>query len=156
MDMGQGDDRLPGTDRNLTDVTILPPIFMARLRSASYKTKRSDRTLTGANLEMEILRQCGQSTLRDFRPSCMNHGKGSVIEHLNPVEHNRLTVSETVPIDENAGGFLEMMEYIHSARGHLITLENKCAREGYLEETTQGTTKKQKACGTLVSSEMHA
>ena len=48
------------------------------------------------------------------------------------------------------------LEYINSARGHLITLENKCARGGYLEETTQGTTKKQKACGTLFSSEMHA
>ena len=72
------------------------------------------------------------------------------------MEHNRLTVSETVPIDENAGGFMEMMEYINSARGHLIRLENKCARESYLDETIQGTTKKHKAFTTLVSSEMHA
>ena len=69
MDMCQGDDRLPGTDRKLTDVTMVPPILMAGLRSASYKTKRSDRTLTGATLEMEILSQCGESTLRGFRPS---------------------------------------------------------------------------------------
>ena len=58
MDMGQGDDRLPGTDRMLTDVAMVPPILMAGLRSASYKTKRSDHTLTGATLEMEILSQC--------------------------------------------------------------------------------------------------
>ena len=51
---------------------------------------------------------------------------------------------------------MEMMEYINSARGHLITLENKGARESYLEETIQGTTKKSKAYGTLLSSEMHA
>ena len=48
MDMGQGDDRLPGTDWKLTDVTMVPPILIAGLRSANYKTKRSDRTLTGA------------------------------------------------------------------------------------------------------------
>ena len=48
VDMGQGDDRLPGTDRILTDVAMVTPILMAGLRSASYKTKRSDRTLTGA------------------------------------------------------------------------------------------------------------
>ena len=57
MGMGQGDDRLPGTDRKLSAVTMMLPILMAGLRSASYKTKRSDRTLTGATLEMEILNQ---------------------------------------------------------------------------------------------------
>ena len=66
MDILHGNDRLPGTDRKLTDVTMVPPILMAGLRSASYKTKRSDRTLTGATLEMEIFSQCGQSTLRDL------------------------------------------------------------------------------------------
>ena len=88
MGMGQDDDRLTGTDRKLRDVTMVPPILMARLRSASYKTEGSDRTLTGATLEMETLSQCGQSTLRDFRPSCMNHGKGRDVGQLIPVEHN--------------------------------------------------------------------
>ena len=37
MDMGQGGDRLPGTDRMLTDVALVPSIFMAGLRSARYK-----------------------------------------------------------------------------------------------------------------------
>ena len=66
------------------------------------------------------------------------------------MEHHRLTVSETVSIDEPAGGYMEMMEYRNSARGHLITLENKGARESYLDETIQGTKKKQKAFKTLV------
>ena len=77
MDLGQGDDRLPGTDRMLTDVAMVPPILMAGKKSASTKTKKSDRTLTGATLEMEILSQRGESTLKDFKPSPMNHGKGS-------------------------------------------------------------------------------
>ena len=77
MDIGQGHDRLPGTDRMLIDVAIVPTILMAGLKSAKNKTKRSDRTLTGATLEMEILSQCGESTLKDFKPSSMNHGKGS-------------------------------------------------------------------------------
>ena len=79
MDVGKGDDRLPGTSRTMTNVTMVSHILVAGLRSASYKTKRSDRNLTGATLEMEILSQCGESTLRDFRPSCMNKGKGGVI-----------------------------------------------------------------------------
>ena len=32
MDMEQGDDRLPGTDRTVTDVMMAPPILMAGLR----------------------------------------------------------------------------------------------------------------------------
>ena len=51
---------------------------------------------------------------------------------------------------------MEMVEYINSARGHLIALENKDVMECYLEEMIQGTTMKQKAYGTFVSSKMHA
>ena len=104
VDLGQGDDRLPGTDRMSTDVAMVPPILMAGMKSASYKTKTSDRTLTGAMLEMEILSQCGESKLKDFKPSPMNHGKGSVVGLLVLVEYNRLTVSKTVSVDEPAGG----------------------------------------------------
>ena len=85
----------------------------------------------------------------------MNHGKESVVGQLIPMEDNRMTVSETFSIDEPAGGYMEMVEYRNSARGHLIALENKSAMEGYLEMMMQGTTLKQKAYGTLVSSEMH-
>ena len=94
MDLGQGDDRLPSTDRMLTDVAMVPPILMAGIKSTGYKSKRSDSTLTGAALEMEILSQCGESTMKDFKPSPMNHGKGSVVEQLVPVEYNRLTATE--------------------------------------------------------------
>ena len=155
MDLGQGDDRLPSTDRMLSDVAMVPPILMAGIKSASYKTKKSDRTLTGVTLEMEILSHCGESTLKVFKPSPMSHGKGSVVGKIVPVEHNRLTVSETVSIDEPAGGYIEMLEYTSSARGHLMALEDKSAMEGYLETMMQGTTLKQKAYGTLVLSEMH-
>ena len=58
MDLGQGDDQLPGTDRMLTDVAMVPPIRMAGIKSTGNKSKRSDRTLTGATLEMETLSQC--------------------------------------------------------------------------------------------------
>ena len=96
MDLGQDDNRLPGTDRIMTEVAMVSPILMAGIKSTGCKTKRSDRTLTGATLEMEILSQCEESTLKDFKPSTMNHGKGSVVGQLVPVEYNRLTVSETV------------------------------------------------------------
>ena len=92
MDLGQGDDRWPCTDRMLTDEAMVPSILMAGIKSTGYKSKKSDRTLTGATLEMEILSQCGESTVKDFKPSSMNHGKGSVAGQLVPVEYNRLTV----------------------------------------------------------------
>ena len=43
VDLGQGDDRLPGIDRMLTDVAMVPPILMAGKKSTGYKTKRSHR-----------------------------------------------------------------------------------------------------------------
>ena len=139
----------------LTDVAMVPPILMAGIKTTGYKTKRSDHTLTGATLENEILSQCGESTMKDFKPSPMNHGKVSVVGQLVPVEYNRLTVSDTVSIDKPASGYMEMLEYRNSARGHLMALEDKSAMEGYLEMMMQGTTLKQKAFGTLVLSEMH-
>ena len=67
-----------------------------------------------------------------------------------------MTVSETVSNDLPAGGYVEMVEYRKSARCYLFALENNGAMEVYLEEMIQGTTMKQKAYGTLVSSERHA
>ena len=116
----------------LTDVEMAPPILMAGIKSTCYKSKRIDRTLTGATLEMEILSQCGKSTMKYFKPSSMNHGKGSVAGQLVPVQYNRLTVSGTVSIDKPAGGYMEMLEYRNSARGYVMALEDKSAMEGYL------------------------
>ena len=156
MDLGQGDYQLPGTDKMLTDIAMVPPILMVGIKSTGYKPKRSDRTLTGATLEMEILSQCGESAMKDFKPSPMNHRKGNVAGQLEPVEYNRLTVSEAVSIDEPSGGYMEMLEYRKSARGYVMALEDKSAMEGYLETMLQGTTLKQKAYGTLASSEIQA
>ena len=39
MDLGQGDYQLPGTDRMLTDVAMVPPILMAGIKSTGYKSK---------------------------------------------------------------------------------------------------------------------
>ena len=140
----------------MTGVEIVPPILMAGIKSTGYKSKRSDRSLTRATLKMEKLSQCGESTMKDFKPSPMNHGKGSVVGQLVPVEYNRLTLSETVSKGETSGGYMEMLEYRNSARGYLMALEDKSAMEGYLETMMQGATLKQKAYGTLASSEMQA
>ena len=70
--------------------------------------------------------------------------------------HRTAEPSGTQPIDDPAGGYMEMMEYRNSARGHLIALENKSAMECHLEEMIKGTTMKQKAYGTLPSFEMNA
>ena len=59
-------------------------------------------------------------------------------------------------IDEPAGGYMKMLEYRNSAREYVMALEDKGAMEGYLETMLRGTTLKQKAYGTLASSEMQA
>ena len=48
MDLGQGDYQLPGTDKMLTDIAMVPLILTAGIKSTGYKSKSSDRTLTGA------------------------------------------------------------------------------------------------------------
>ena len=156
MDLGQGDYQLPGTDKMLTDIAMVPPILVAGIESTGCKSKRSDRTLTGAALEMEMLSQCGESEMKDFRPSPMNRGRGGVAGQLVPVECNRLAVSETVSMDGSTGVCMEMLECRDSAGGCLMTLEDEEAMEGCLETMLQGTTLKQKACGTLASSEIQA
>ena len=67
-----------------------------------------------------------------------------------------MTLSETVSIEKPAEGYMEMLKHRNSARGHLMALEDKSAMEGYLETMMQSTTLKQKAYGTLASSEMQA
>ena len=64
-------------------------------------------------------------------------------------------MSETVSIDAPAHGYMEMLEYRNLAKRHSMALEDKSAMEGYSEMMLQGTTLKQKANGTLVSSETH-
>ena len=59
-------------------------------------------------------------------------------------------------IDEPADGYMEMLEYRNPARGYVMALEHNSFMEGYLETMLQGTTLKQKAYGTLASSEMQA
>ena len=71
------------------------------------------------------------------------------------MEHNRLTLSDTLLINESAVGYMEMMKYRNSARGHLIALEKKIAMKCYLDEMIKDTTMKQKADGTSVCSEMY-
>ena len=58
FDMEQGNDRLPGRTEMMTNVAMVPPILVEGFLSARYKAKRSDCTLTGYTLEMEILSQC--------------------------------------------------------------------------------------------------
>ena len=100
VDMGQGDDRLHDTSKKMTDLAIVSTILMAGLRTASFKTERSDPTLTGATLALEILSQGGERTLRDFKSSNVKQGKVSVAGQLTLVEHYRMTVPETMTIDE--------------------------------------------------------
>ena len=51
---------------------------------------------------------------------------------------------------------MEMLEYRNSARVYVMALEDEKAMEGYLETMLRGTTLKQKAYGTLASSEIQA
>ena len=69
----------------------------------------------GLILEMDIVSQCGESILKDFKTLSKNHGKTIVTGQLTQLKHNRLRVSETVIIDGPTGGYMEMMEYRNAA-----------------------------------------
>ena len=51
MDLGQGDYQLSGTDKTLTDITMVPPILMAGIKSTGYESKRSEKWKYSANVE---------------------------------------------------------------------------------------------------------
>ena len=66
MEMGQGHNKLPCTSRTMTDVTIVPPILMTGLRSASYiRPKEVTALLLELALEKETLSQRGENTFHD-------------------------------------------------------------------------------------------
>ena len=44
------------------------------------------------------------------------------LDCVKTLEYNRLTVSETVSIDEPTGGYMEMLECRNSARGYVMAL----------------------------------
>ena len=94
-DLGQSDDRLQDTSKVMNKLMVTY-ISMAVLKYASYKTRGSDRTPTGAILEMKFLNQKGESMLKDFNRSMVNHGKGSIAGQLTQVEYNWLTVSKSI------------------------------------------------------------
>ena len=73
-DLGQGNDRSMGTSK-ATDLSAVPRFLFAGKTSASYNAKWSDHTITGATLEMEMLSQWGDSTVKDFKSSRINHGR---------------------------------------------------------------------------------
>ena len=88
MDLRQGDYQLPGTDKMLTDIAMVPPILMAGIKSTGYKSKRSDRNLTGATLEIEILSQCGESSI--FRRRNEDYAKNTC-SRGSALRKNRVT-----------------------------------------------------------------
>ena len=74
---------------------------------------------------MDILNQCSESSIHDFKPLSMRYRKGRVVEQQAPVEQNRLIVSEIVTIDEPIIGYVEIMELRISSRGHQSALKKK-------------------------------
>ena len=83
VDMGQGDDRLHDTSKMMTEFAMVPTILMAGLRTTSFKSERSDPTLTGATLALEILTQSCERTPRDFKRSSVKQRKVSVARKAN-------------------------------------------------------------------------
>ena len=51
MDLGQGDDRLPGTGKMLPDIAMVPPILMAGIKSTGYKSHSDWSNLRNGNTQ---------------------------------------------------------------------------------------------------------
>ena len=62
-----------------------------RAEKASYKAKESDSTLTGVNLETEILSQSSEKNLKEFKPSKDSEEIQAIYDE--PWKRNRCTTT---------------------------------------------------------------
>ena len=72
---------------------------------------------------------------------------------LDVVDYSRITVPDSVHMGDPAGGYVEMLKAINSARGNLMTWNEKQAMYEYLKELTDNSNLNRKKYGTVMSSE---
>ena len=72
---------------------------------------------------------------------------------LDVVEYSRITVPDSVHVGDPAGGYEEMLKPRNSARGHLMTWDEKQAMQEYLKELTENSNLRRKEYSTIMSSD---
>ena len=102
-EVGQGDSTRHGCREKENQV---PTMLLAGLISTASKPKKSERTLAGTRLEMEVISQCGSGGLEDYKPSRTNMAKTKMEGQLDVVEYSRIIVPESVHMTDPAGGYM--------------------------------------------------
>ena len=142
--------------REFVPVAYVVHVYVAYsggLISTASKVKRNERTLADTRLEIEVISQCGSGGLDDYKASRTNMAKMKLEGQLDMDEYSRFTVPKSVHMGDPAGGYLEMVKTIISARGRLISWNDKQAMQEYLKELITGSNLKRKEHGTVISTE---
>ena len=147
---GQGDGAmLAGGEKE----NLIPPMLLAGLTTTAARSKKNSRTLADTKLEMEVMSQCGSGGLDDYKPSRTNMARMRLEGQLDVVEYSRITVPDSIHMGDPAGGYVEMLKARNSARGHLMSWNEKQAMQEYLRELTEDSNLNRKEYGTVMSSE---
>ena len=72
---------------------------------------------------------------------------------LGVVEYRRITVPDSVHMEDPAGGYVEMQKARNSARGHLMAWDEKQAMQECLKELAENSNLSRKEFSTMMSSE---
>ena len=128
-------------------------MLLAGLTTTATRSKKNARTLADVKLEMEVISQCGSGRLDDYKPSRTNFSHMKLKGQLDVVEYSRITVPDSVHMEDPAGGYVEMLKARKSARGHLMAWDEKQAMQEYLKELTENSNLSRKEYGTVMSSE---
>ena len=102
---------------------------------------------------MEAISQCGSGGLDDYKPSRTNMARLKLEGQLDMVEYSRITVPDSVHMGDPAGGYVEMLKARNSARGHLMSWNEKPAMQEYLMELTDNSNLNRKEYDSVMSSE---
>ena len=147
---GQGDSAmLAGGEKE----NLIHPMLLAGLTTTATRSKKNARTLADTKLEMEVISQCGSGGLDDYKPSRTNMARMKLAGKLDVVEYSRIAVPDSVHMGDPAGAYVEMLKARNSARGHLMSWNEKQAMQEYLRELTENSNLKRKKYGTVMSSE---
>ena len=133
---------------------LIPPMLLwAGLTTTATRSKKNARTLADTKLEMELISECGSGGLDDYKPSQTYMARMKLAGQLYVVEYSRITVPDSVHMEDPAGGYVEMLKARNSARGHLMAWNEKQAVQEYLRELTENSNLNRKEYGTVMSSE---
>ena len=100
-------------------------MLLVGLTTTATRSKKIAQTLADTKLEMEVISHCESGGFDDYKPLRTNMARMKLEGQLDVVEYRRITVPDSVHVENPAGAYVEMLKATNSARGHLMTWDEK-------------------------------